>query len=183
MTNVFLISEQYLKSLTPISSSIDVTMLTPHIESAQIIWQREILGRVLYDDIILKFSGQTLSSDEIELVEYMKPAIAYRTVYEALPFLSIQIKPKGAVRLRGEFEDQASLNEVKYLRDNFEKKAQYYEERVVEYLCLNGRKFPLYGKSDLSTGVNSINNNAFDADIYLGLESQINNNRRLFNFN
>lgn len=181
--STYLISESYLKGLTPISSSIDVTMLTPHIESSQIIWQREILGRILYDDIITKFDAQTLSADEIELVGYMKPAIAYRTVYEALPFLSIQLKAKGAVKLRGEFEDQASLADVKYLRDNFEKKAQYYEERVVEYLCLNGQKFPLYGQSDLSTGVNPINNNAFDSDIYLGdAEYQININRRFFNF-
>jgi hypothetical protein len=181
--STYLISEDYLKSLTPISSNIDVTMLTPHIESSQIIWQREILGRVLYDDIIAKFAAQTLSADEIELVSYMKPAIAFRTVFEALPFLSIQIKPKGAVKLRGEFEDQASLGEVKYLRDNFEKKSQYYEERVVEYLCLNGQKFPLYGKSDLATGVNPINTDAFDSDIYLGdAEAQIRINRRYFNF-
>ena len=47
------VSESFLKEFTPLNVNIDITELTPHLQSTELVWTRELLGRPLYDDLKL----------------------------------------------------------------------------------------------------------------------------------
>lgn len=161
------VSNDYLKSFTPISYNVDINEILPHLEMAELLWTRELIGKELYDDLKTKFIAQTLNADEIVLVSLLKQHISYRSLYEALPFLHIKIRNKGTMKLTGENEIPSEMNEMKYLRSEISNKAEYFEKRVTEYLCLNGSKFPLWGQSDDITGINTIGTNqVYDSDIF-----------------
>ena len=87
--------------------------------------------------------------------------------------LSLKIRSKGVTKLRGEFEDGASLAEVKYLRVECQNRAEYYEKRVIDFLCLNSQLFPLYNQADTKTGIIQNSDSTYDSDIYLG-DSNVN---------
>jgi hypothetical protein len=146
------ISQQYLKTLTPINANVDITEVTGHIETSQLIYTREQLGKLLYDDLDSKITLGTLSAIETELVDIIKQAIAYRSAEIAIPFLGIKVRNKGVVRLNDEFATPASVEELKYLRNELSNRAQYFEKRVQDFLCEFSTDFPLWLKSKDSNG-------------------------------
>jgi hypothetical protein len=162
------VSESYLKTSTPVLANVDVSEVVPFLEEVELINIREIIGKPLYDDVKAKFIAQTLSADEITLVTYIKKALSFRAVGAALPFLMIKITAKGPQTLKGEFSDPTDLTSMKYIRTEIDKYSEYHEERLVEYLCKNSNKFPLYATSDNESGIISTTDSRYDSDIFLG---------------
>jgi hypothetical protein len=165
------INNSFLKSVTPLSNNIDVNEISSHIETAQLINIREILGKLLYDDLNTKILANTLDSQETELYDILKYAIAYRASEIAIPFLSIKLRSKGAVRLQDETAQPASLEELKYLRHELKNKAEYFEQRSKDFLYQYSPDFPLW--LSYSAGQQQIYPNtdtSYDSDIYLDEE-------------
>lgn len=160
------VSENFLKQFTPLSNNIDVQEIIPHLHVVELINVREVVGKLLYDDIKAKYIAQTLSSDEIVLVEYIKNLVAYKAASEALPFMSIKITPKGATKLSGENSQPATVKEIEWLQGSLKSKAEYFAQRLVDYLCLNPEKFPLFRDADNESGIVSVENEQYDSDFY-----------------
>jgi hypothetical protein len=145
MNNILFVSEQYMRDNLPISRNLDTKDIVPNIKSSQDLYIQEILGSNFYEYILLQFSAQTLNANETILVqEYIKPAEAYRALSMALPFLAFQIKNKGPQSQFDEFSNSAPGNELRFLISNAENRAQFYEQRLTKYLCVNANLFPQY---------------------------------------
>ena len=145
MAITLLVSEQYLRDNLPISRNLDTKDVTPNIQAAQELYLQDILGSVFYEYIMNVFSAQTLNANEVILVQdYIKPAVAYRTLEMALPFLQYQIKNKGAARQTSEFGDSADFTQLRFIINEVGNRAQFYERRLVRYLSINGTLFPQY---------------------------------------
>lgn len=174
------INQTYLKSFTPINQNVDISEVANHIESAELIYVREVLGKLLYDDLTTKINAGTLSSIETELVDMVKQLLAYRSAEIAIPFLGIKIRNKGVVRLNDEYAQPASVEEMKYLRHELKNRAEYFTERALQFLCDYSTDFPLYTKGS-NNGVKqnpypSINP-GFDSDVYMDPDFQLKRNR------
>jgi hypothetical protein len=162
------ITQSYLKQLTPINTNVDVSEVASHIETCQIIHTREILGKNLYDDLNTKFINNTLNTIETELFEIIKQSIAYRSSEIAIPFLHIKIRNKGVVKLRDEYAEAASLEDMKYLRSELKNRAEYFEKRIQEFLCQFSIDFPLYTQdTNPHNQIYPNHNEPYDADFYL----------------
>lgn len=164
------INQSYLKTFTPINQNVDVTEVAPHIESAELIYTRELLGKLLYDDLTTKINAGTLSAIETELVDICKQALAYRSSEIAIPFLGIKIRNKGVVRLSDEFATPASVEDMKYLRHELKNRSEYFEERAKQLLCDYSNDFPLYTKSrvgDVKQNPYPQYGTSYDSDVYI----------------
>lgn len=164
------INQSYLKQFTPINKNVDITEVANHIESAELIYVRELLGKLLYDDLTAKINAGTLSSVETELVDLVKQMLAYRSAEIAIPFLGIKIRNKGIVKLNDEFAQPASIEEMKYLRHELQNRAEYYGERANQFLCDYSTNFPLLNAG--SNGATKQNpyptgGSSFESDIYI----------------
>jgi len=173
-------SEDYLKSFTPILANVDISEVLPFTEEVELINTREMLGKLLYDDVKTKFIAQSLSNDEIELVTLLKRAIAYRTISESILFLSMKITAKGVQKLTGENSEPVSTSEIKMLKSELENKAEYFEQRILDYLCKNSNKFPLYGDADNVEGIISTSETRYDSDIYFDNDYSLRTARYLY---
>jgi hypothetical protein len=160
--NILFVSEQYMRDNLPISKNLDTKDIKPNIQSSQELYTQDILGSDFYEDLQTKFSAQTLNNEEIVLVqEYIKPAIAYRALGMALPFLAFNIKNKGPQQQSDDFSTSAPGNELRFLISNVENRAEFYENRLVKYLCKNGNLFPLY-KSQSDAIIQPNNKNGWE---------------------
>lgn len=179
------ITQSYLKTFTPINMNVDISEVANHIESAELIHLRELLGKLLYDDLTTKINAGTLSSIETELVDLCKQMLAYRSAEIAIPFLSIKIRNKGAVRLNDEFAQPASIEEMKYLRAELKNRAEYFTERSSQFLCDYSTNFPLWNVSiDGTTKQNPYpTQTGFDSDIYIDDYDMIKRNRYYYGKN
>lgn len=174
------VTENYLKGFTPISKNIDIEEVTPFLEEVELIDVRELVGKPLYDDLKEKYINQTLDNNEIELVNLLKRGISYKSASQALPFLNTKITSKGVQKLRGDYSEAGSMEEMKYLRRELENKAEYFFERVVEYLCKNSKYFPLYNTADDIEGIISTSESRYDSDIYLDEPGDLRLNKYLY---
>lgn len=149
------IDDEYLRTYTPLGKSIDIDQIYPFVSEAQNIYTQDLLGTPLYNYLEWKlytgltFSTQYFLQQEIDLINIASKALAYWTVYLALPHLAIQIRNIGLGRATADNVQVAAVQELKYIREEMQNLAEFWNQRVVNYICENSEFFPLYNaKSD-----------------------------------
>lgn len=145
MATTLFISEEYIKTKTPITNNIDVKFIIPQIEFAQDTYIQNILGSKFYDSLQIAYSAQTLDVNQTYLVGLIKPALAYRAAEQAIPFIHIQIRNSGTVKLNADNQTQQStMEEMKYVRQILVERAEFYEKQITNYLINNPILFADY---------------------------------------
>ena len=92
---------------------------------------------------------QQAANDDYETLidKYVQPVLIHYSLYECLPFLSYKIMNKDLVRKISEQSSAASLEDLKYLRNIVLNTAEYYAERLVDWLRNNSDKYPEYNSN------------------------------------
>lgn len=164
------IDDEYLKTYTPLGKSIDVEQIYPFVSEAQNIYTQDLLGSPLYNYLEYKlYSGLTFSTayftqPEIDLINIASKALAYWTIYLALPHLAIQIRNIGVARPTSEYTTVSTVQELKYIREEMQNLAEFWNQRVINFICENITYFPLYNaKSDDMYPQNY----QYDSDVYI----------------
>lgn len=150
---IYFITEDYIKTYTPITANVDVNDVIPWVKTNAEMWIQPLLGTYFFDDLLTKYNDKNLNADEITLVGLIQPAIAWRAATDAGYGLSRQLKNKGLQTQSGDFSAVVDLTEVKFAMVHYRQKAEHYEAVVRKYLCDNTDKFP-YFVSNLNTDSN-----------------------------
>ena len=139
---IYFVTEPYLKLNTPVTANIDIVEILPLIKGAALMWTRSTLGTYFFNDLLTKYNDQTLSADEVTLVEYMQPAIAWRTCSDSVATLSYQLKNKGIQTQSGDFSQSPEYKANMFMITNYNKKAEFYENYLWKYLVKNKDLYP-----------------------------------------
>jgi hypothetical protein len=146
MQNTLLISEAKLKRFTDINNNLDIDLISATIREAQIVHITRLLGSKLYDKIINDVDNDTLTGNYKSLVDdYIQDALLYWSYYESLE--AIYLRPRNAglvVPQGGENNTAADINLYDKKRQSVKNKAEYFSERLVDYLCFNTSVYPEY---------------------------------------
>lgn len=166
-TTVKFVSTEFVKSVTTIEKNVDDTKITPFILSAQETHIQMALGSTFYNRLKEGVINNDLSQLETDfIIDYLKPALAHWTYYEAYPFLSIKTTNKAASKERSEFSDAAELGEIKYMRSAIRDLAEFYLKRIQKYLCDYGYLFPQYQNPDPKENVTA-NKKSYFSGVYM----------------
>lgn len=145
----YLITETYIKQNSPVTEAIQMKDLFPHILAAQELYIQDIIGSEFYNHILTAFNDETLTADEITLVQdFIKPAILWRTISLALPWLQFNLRAKGVLTNTDDNAVPTSTLDLKFLLNEAVGRAQFNEDLIRKYLCKNGNLFPLYQSQD-----------------------------------
>jgi hypothetical protein len=138
----YFITEAYLKNQTPITANVDVKDVTPYIRTQSDLRVQPILGTFFYKYLLLKYNAETLTPDEENLVEFIKPIVAWRSAEDAVFGLSYQLKNKGLQVQNGDYSNSVTKSEVIFAQDHYAQKASFYEARLVNFLKANKDLYP-----------------------------------------
>lgn len=148
---VLFVNEDKLKSSTAINYNVDTAFLLPFLKIAQDKHLQIILGTKLYDKLqndIAGVEGATLTGVYKTLVDdYIQDAIIHYALVEALPFISFQIKNGSITQKNSENGTAATRQDVDYLVQKERDSAEFYGQRIVEYLCNDSSSFPEYSQN------------------------------------
>lgn len=148
---VLFVNEDKLKSSTAINYNVDTAFLLPFLKIAQDKHLQIILGTKLYDKLqndIAGVDGATLQGLYKTLVDdYIQDAIIHYALVEALPFISFQIKNGSITQKNSENGTAATRQDVDYLVQKERDSAEFYGQRIVEYLCNDSSSFPEYSQN------------------------------------
>jgi hypothetical protein len=164
------IDDQYLKELTPLGKSIDIDMIYPFVQESQDIYTQDLLGTPLYNYLEYKlyigttFSTPYFTQKEIDLINICSKALAYWTIYLALPHLAIQIRNIGVARATSENTTVSTVQELKYIRQEMQDLAEFWNQRVINFICENVTFFPLYNAASDDLYPQTYQ---YDSDIYI----------------
>jgi hypothetical protein len=139
---IYFVTENYLKTKTPITANIDVNAITPFISTQSDMRVQPILGTYFYQYILGKYNAQTLTPNEEVLVGYIQPVVAWRSAEDAVFGLSYQLKNKGLQTQNGDYSNSVSQSEISFSMEHYGQKASFYEARLYEYLKDNKDLFP-----------------------------------------
>lgn len=139
---IYFITETYLKTQTPITANVDVNDVVPFIKTQSDLRVQPILGTYFYKHLLTEYNAQTLNNDEIELVEYIKPIVAWRSAEDAVFGLSYQLKNKGLQMQNGDYSNSVTRADVTFAQDHYAQKASFYEERLSKFLKANKDLYP-----------------------------------------
>ena len=95
---LYFITENYLKTNTPITANVDVTDVTPYIATQAQLRVMPILGTTFFNYMLNVYNTQTATNDEETLIKFIQPIVAWRSAEDAVFGLTYQLKNKEAVR-------------------------------------------------------------------------------------
>lgn len=141
---VYFVTERYLKLYGMITSNVDATDFTPLIQYASKAFIKKQIGSYFFEDLLTKYNNQTLSEDEVNLVEIMKYSIAWRATAEATISLSYQLKNKGIQIQKDDNSDAPEMKVVTFMYDQHIQKANYFQSELKTFLLANKDLYPIY---------------------------------------
>ena len=125
MAYVLFISEEKLKDSTAINLNVDVNLLLPYVRQAQKLYVEPKLGTKLTDKIKDLITAGTIGAGA---------NAAYKTLLDDGNIFSKTSETGTAL----------STAEAQHLREEVRNTAEYYTERMIDYVTNNTASFPEY---------------------------------------
>ena len=149
MAYVLLISEQKLKDSTAINLNVDVNILLPYVLQAQTLYIEPKLGTQLYEHIKGLIQAGTIgnvgnAAYKTLLDDYISFVLVNYSFYHAIPYLRFKIENGNIYSKTSETGTALTTEEAQSLREEISNTAQYYTERLIEYIRNNTSDFPEY---------------------------------------
>jgi len=146
---VLLVSETKLKAFTNINKNVDMDVLKAEIQIAQDIDLQTILGTKFYVHLQNQVSatGNTFNANEKTLVDdYIQPFLIQTAYFNAMPQLMYRTMNRGIVSGDMENAQPVDIETMKYLRNIQKSRADFYSQRLLDYLLIGAGQnlFPDY---------------------------------------
>jgi len=168
MAEVLFISEDYVKRNSSIDENIDVKLIQPTILDVQRIKLEPVLGTKLYEGLKGRVETSTTTSDDDTLIEdYVAPALLKWVLFDLTTHLLYRYRNKNVSKKNSENSQPVDYTEYRNLLDFYQHKAEWYEERLIRYLCANDNLFPEYYDIDDENDIFP-KSNAYNSSFYLG---------------
>jgi len=170
---VLLISEVKLKTYTNLNKNIDMDVLKAEIQIAQDIDLQTILGTKFYKHLLDQVQSNgtnTFNDQELILVnEYIQPYLVQTAYFNAMPQIMYRTVNRGIQQGTSESASPVDSETFKYLRSIQKQRADFYSQRLIDYLLL-GRgqnQFPDYLNTSTLDGLIPDRNQKYNNGIFL----------------
>ena len=155
---VLLISETKLKAFTNINKNVDMDVLKAEVQIAQDIDLQTILGTLFYQHLLNQVSatGNTFSNDEKTLVDdYVQPYLIQTAYFNAIPQIMYRTMNNGITSGTMENASAVDIETMKYLRSIQKQRADFYSQRLLDYLLMGRGQnlFPQYNTASTIDGM------------------------------
>lgn len=143
--NTLLINPQYIKQYSTVGDNVDDCYLVPAIIDSQLIGLQPIIGTMLYDSLCEMVDTNTMTAECKALVDnFITPYLLNKVQAYLLMNLYAKQRNAGVVTYLDTNQQNLDIASVKYIKAEFESKATFYANRMVDYLHANSKLFPEY---------------------------------------
>lgn len=170
MARVFLISEATLKKNSVVNNNVDGIYLLPAIEYAQDAGLQPIIGTKLYNKLMdLVENGSITGATDYKFLldEYVAQYLINKVTADIQIPLSYKMRNQGVVQQTGENTYVPSMKDIQYVIQHYQNQADFYGNRMSDYLRANRTKYPEYCSIDSCADMHS-NKGAYNTGIFLG---------------
>jgi hypothetical protein len=169
---VYFVSETVVKENTPISLNVETQLINNAIIDSQIMHIQMQTGSDLYNKLTSLISAGTITDPanvkyKLLLDDYVVPATIQWTLAECLPYIRYKIMNKSVSGQNSDNSTPMDLQELKFLQAKFTDKAEFYSQRLANFLLANLTDYPeYYAANDIDDIVPE--SNAYHTGMVLG---------------
>ncbi len=140
------ISATRLKTDSALGGSVEDDLIMPYILLAQDMNILPVLGTELDNDLKTHIKAGSLSNDNKTLVEtYIQPALVQFAFTQLVPYLRLRFVNNAVVVMGAtEQSSSASYDDLRPVMDTATNAAEFYRQRLIDYLKNNTSLFPKY---------------------------------------
>lgn len=143
MTNILLISEDFIKTNSGLNENVWGSYLTPAIRDAQDMGLQSIIGTSLYKSIMEEIDNNTLTEDNKYLLdEYIQIYLMYQTISDLVPIIGVKLTNLGVVVSNDEHLTNLTQGDRELVQNFYKNKADFYAKRLQEFLLNNKEAYP-----------------------------------------
>jgi hypothetical protein len=165
---VYFVSVTYLKDNTPLNENLDDKLLKSSIKEAQEIYIRDVIGSGIYDELQDQAYNGTLTADNTTLLDsYIAPCLKYYTLTESMLPMTFKFMNKSVASRNSENATAITPQELSLIEQRYRDKAEYYAERLRDFLKENPTIYPKYLNPGTGFDVIRPKNTAFFGGMYL----------------
>ena len=180
MANALFLSATYLNNNTPINTNTDMSEIYPFAKTAEDVYIQGVIGTKLYDylkGVVVDSKASppvAITTNDRTLLEYLRDALMWFTLYDSLPFIHTKIRNIGIVKQNGDNLETAGRDDVSYLRKETLDKAQFYMNQVKRYLCEYDALYVEFKCDSWNINPSLLNSNnsgiSFERDVKSGID-------------
>jgi hypothetical protein len=165
---VYFISVTFLKDNTPINENLDDKLLKSAIKEAQEVYIRDIIGSGIYDELqVQTFNGNVTADNTTLLDSYIAPCLKYYTLVESMLPMTFKFLNKSVSSRQAEFAQPVTPQELTLIEQRYRDKAEYYAERLRNFLKEYPQIYPKYLNPGSGFDVIKPKNTALFGGMYL----------------
>lgn len=148
MAEYIFIDENYLKDYTQLTDAVDPELMYPAALAAQDMYVQPYVGDALMRKLKTDAENDTLAGDYATLVnDYLRKPLVWWTMVELVDDLYVRWDNAAPqIRINDE-TNQIEQSDLKRARERCRSKAEYYTQRMVDWLCVNGSSMPEYNSN------------------------------------
>ena len=151
-----MITTAEVKAIAIVNSNLDTAYLDQYILLAQRRYIREFLGKEFYEELLTEIAASTLTTNNTNVLVYIKDALAHYVVYEGLPQIRSQIAKGGVFNNLNATSEPATDLGYGNTRNDYIMKAERFREEIDYYIKQiredDATAYPLYCKTSKQTG-------------------------------
>jgi len=142
------VTEEQLRTVASLSSSIEPAFLTPYLKVAQDMAVVPLIGIALATELSNQLLSGTTTPANDALLAVILPFQAYKSWELASPFLGMKAYKKSLVKPVDPNSEALSLDEMKFYKANITGLVNFYQEQLYDMLeddaALAVPVYPLY---------------------------------------
>jgi hypothetical protein len=167
--NILFISETTLKDRSLLQDNVDPKLIRPTIKQTQDMYIEPILGTGLYQELQEQIEDNSLTVLNKKLLDlYVTDCICWYVASEMVMSLGFKMTNKNVLRKQSENSNEGSLSELFDLMNYYKNKAEWYAQRITNYLCENIVDYPLYNNPGNGVDIIHPNGSSYSTGMYLG---------------
>lgn len=145
MNNVLFISEKTIKENSLVSNNVDGKYIQNAIKTAQDLSLQPIIGSKMFKRLAQMIQDDALTEEYRNLlVDYIQPILVNSVMSDLVLQLTYKFRNMGTVQTTDTNLMLPSLKDLQYIREDYNLKAQFYMNRLSDYLEANCTKFNDY---------------------------------------
>jgi len=130
---------------SPADIRLDKTLVSPHIQVAEWRWVRPALGEDFYTALV----GEKGTSSAFTTSAYqqlwdtnLKALCANSVLYEASPYIVMQLGTNGMYLIDNEYGQNAGLDGAKFYQDTLRQRITLQQSMMKDWLCTSASALP-----------------------------------------
>ena len=149
MSEVLFINGDYMKRYSHLNGSVEESYIVSHLLLAQDKYIQSFLGTRLFTKLKNDIAGGTITGNYQLLLEtYVRKCTLWWGMVEMIPSLYVRLDNGGLVIRTSEDTTPIGTQDLHREIDRARTNAQFYTERMIDYLCNNSAFFPEYSLAE-----------------------------------